>query len=279
MHKINTDTADENGEFTDGNPQATPPVEPTDLNAAWFNTVQRELINMMALSGASPDPSNDTQLLNVLKCIGLKTRYSEDDVETSSFDGASVIFHSAEDFTIDTLKTDSLVFIIPFWYNSSPDYITVSYGLDSIKIYKYRVFFGIALNGVDEVDLGGVSLPMAFNEGRDLNVRHLTAESVKTSERYETAFVDFENSNVADESGLEPQKAWQLMSEWKLGQVKRVRCTNASNNGTPVFCYGNSYGTYYGVNFYPFTYFEFVCTGSYTLNGVTYATLDVNGKH
>ena len=45
MHKINTDTATSGGEFTDGDEgQAIPP---TDLNAAWFNSVQRELIAIL----------------------------------------------------------------------------------------------------------------------------------------------------------------------------------------------------------------------------------------
>ena len=41
MHKINTETATQNGEFTDGDELQS--IAPTDLNAAWFNSVQREL--------------------------------------------------------------------------------------------------------------------------------------------------------------------------------------------------------------------------------------------
>lgn len=69
MQKIGslTDTADANGEFTDGSGASG--VESTLLPAAWFNTVQRELANIVTGAGWSLDPKNDYQVLPALKAI------------------------------------------------------------------------------------------------------------------------------------------------------------------------------------------------------------------
>ncbi|ARF52795.1 hypothetical protein [Pantoea stewartii] len=69
MQKIGsvTDTADQNGEFTDGSGASA--VESTLLPAAWFNTIQRELIAIVTAAGLTPDPTNDAQLLAALKIL------------------------------------------------------------------------------------------------------------------------------------------------------------------------------------------------------------------
>jgi hypothetical protein len=62
MQKIGdvTNTADNNGEFTNGNVAAG--VAPTLLEAEWFNSVQREIINVLLKAGMKPDKMNDAQL-------------------------------------------------------------------------------------------------------------------------------------------------------------------------------------------------------------------------
>ena len=67
MQKIGniTLTADANGEWTNGNVAAG--SVPTLLDAAWLNTIQRELISVIAAAGLALDPSNDAQLLAALK--------------------------------------------------------------------------------------------------------------------------------------------------------------------------------------------------------------------
>lgn len=69
MQKIGdiTDTADGNGEFTDGNVAGN--VQPTELMAAWFNSVQRELIAVLTAAGIAPDKSNDKQLSEAIQAI------------------------------------------------------------------------------------------------------------------------------------------------------------------------------------------------------------------
>ncbi|EAX3609051.1 collagen-like protein, partial [Salmonella enterica] len=67
MKKISdiTPTADENGEFTDG--QVTPYVSPTELLAAWFNTIQRELCNILSAAGIPVTPEDDAQIAKAIK--------------------------------------------------------------------------------------------------------------------------------------------------------------------------------------------------------------------
>ncbi|WP_439292366.1 MULTISPECIES: hypothetical protein [Rahnella] len=69
MQKIGsiTSTADSNGEWTAGNVAAGTP--PTLMEAAWFNTVQRELANVVTGSGLALDPGNDAQVFAALKLL------------------------------------------------------------------------------------------------------------------------------------------------------------------------------------------------------------------
>lgn len=276
MHKINTETATQNGEFTDGDElQAIPP---TDLNAAWFNSVQRELCNIVTEAGGSLDPSNDAQLWAVLKRLGFRVDYSNDgDVDVSGFSGNTAIFHSASDFDIEGIVAKgSLVVIAPYWRDDSPNSISVGYNTGSISIKKWSVFVGFAMNGDEDLDLAGVYIPMLSGTSGKLTVGALEASSVKAGKRFETAFVEFEYTT--DQPDLQGQQTWQLAENWELNQVKRVRCTNAPAGGVEVICFGNSSGAYLKANFYPASYREFTCIGTYASGGYTWAVLNVEGR-
>ncbi|WP_226020215.1 phage baseplate protein [Serratia symbiotica] len=69
MQKIGdiTTTADPQGEFTDGN--VAQGVSPTILPAAWFNTMQRELVNTVKGAGLLIDPKNDGQILSAIEAL------------------------------------------------------------------------------------------------------------------------------------------------------------------------------------------------------------------
>ncbi|SUQ37344.1 bacteriophage tail fiber protein [Yersinia ruckeri] len=56
--------ADSNGEFTDGNVAGGTP--PTILPAEWFNTIQRELINVLVAGGVTPDTTKFNQLITAI---------------------------------------------------------------------------------------------------------------------------------------------------------------------------------------------------------------------
>lgn len=60
-----TDTADSNGEFTDGNVAGN--VLPTELMGGWFTTVQRELIAVLTAAEMLPDKTNDAQVIAAIQ--------------------------------------------------------------------------------------------------------------------------------------------------------------------------------------------------------------------
>ncbi|MBP6122564.1 MAG: hypothetical protein KA516_09345 [Providencia sp.] len=66
MKKIGdiTNTADKNGEFTDGNVAAGTP--PTQLMGAWFNSVQREILNVLVEAGIPQSAARDNQLVEAI---------------------------------------------------------------------------------------------------------------------------------------------------------------------------------------------------------------------
>lgn len=73
MQRIDTSTAQKdkfgagkNG-FTDGNPQTGTPA--TDLDSAFFDSVQEELCNTIETAGFTLDPSSNTQLLTAINSI------------------------------------------------------------------------------------------------------------------------------------------------------------------------------------------------------------------
>lgn len=69
MKKIGdvTSTADKNGEWTNGNVAAG--IVPTILDAAWLNSVQREILGVIIAAGLQQDKNDDTQLSKAIKKI------------------------------------------------------------------------------------------------------------------------------------------------------------------------------------------------------------------
>lgn len=280
MYPITTETATAEHEFTDGDELQS--IPPTDLNAQWFNTVQRELLNVLSKLGISPDPANFEQIWDCLKTIGVRAIYSESDVVTSGFDGSVIIFHSASSFDIGALKTRSLIVVVPMWGDDSPASIVIHYGSQNHQIKKGFFFIGMAANGsIEDLSLIGIDLPRAFN-GNDLNVGVLNASKVKATKRFEAGLVSFEynTESVDPETGLADWQAWQMFENWEVGQVKRVYCSNAgTSTNVPIFYDETS--SYKTVPFYKNGYREFVCVGSRDVvsgeDTLTYAVLLVNG--
>jgi hypothetical protein len=62
-----TKTADKQGEFTNGG--VAEGIEPTELDCQWFNTIQRELIAVLAAAGINMIPENDAQLVEAIKTL------------------------------------------------------------------------------------------------------------------------------------------------------------------------------------------------------------------
>ncbi|WP_431297279.1 gp53-like domain-containing protein [Rahnella sp. PAMC 25559] len=83
MQKIGdvTPTADINGEWTNGNVAAG--AAPTMLDAAWLNSVQRELIAILSAAAIATDPLNDGQVINSLKKLFLQTSNNLSEIKTA----------------------------------------------------------------------------------------------------------------------------------------------------------------------------------------------------
>lgn len=271
MHKINTDTATSGGEFTDGDEgQAIPP---TELNASWFNAVQRELCNIVTGLGSALSDSNDSQILQALKLIGIVSEVSSTDVSSASPIDSKVIIHSAENFAITgTLSLGSILIVVPMWNAGSPDSISISYGDSPIVIRKWNAYIGIVTNAGEFFAIGYPLLMPGWDGS--VTVPKITAPKV-----IDPNLVDFVNEDAGEGEPLAPWQEWQLKSNWELNQVKKVRCTNVGEGGDPIIVYHNTNGGYRNVTFYPHSYREFICVGEYD-NGVhKFAVLMINGKN
>lgn len=69
MQKIgsSTSTANGAGEFTSGQPGSG--IDATMIMAAWLNTIQRELVNVVQGAGLVLNPADDTQVLKAIKAL------------------------------------------------------------------------------------------------------------------------------------------------------------------------------------------------------------------
>lgn len=88
MQKISsiTATATPDGLFTNGSVASG--VSPTILDAAWFNTIQNELVALVLAGGLTLDPKNDAQVLAALKKLFLQRSSPFADIAA---DGAQAI--------------------------------------------------------------------------------------------------------------------------------------------------------------------------------------------
>ena len=263
MYHATVENADVNGEFVDADPTATPPVEATDFNAYWCNMIQRELLNVLEGARITPDENTFNQVWKSIEKVGLKSIVSESStVSVSGFSGTTVVLHSASDFVFSgTLNAGSVVVIIPMWQDNSSDYIQVTYGPLPGAILKYNIFVGVAIGS----SLQGVQIPVKKTDG-SMALTSLVAGSLKYNEIIDNNVVSFTYDAEDDDSW----QGWQLSSNWKNRQVKKVYATN--DYEVSIFC--NGIGT---VKFKKGCYKEFVCIGFVTVGEIEYAKFIVNG--
>lgn len=312
MHKIDTETAGENNVFVDKDPTANPPIDGTDLNAAWFNSVQEELCNIVTGFGGALDDSegfgNNSQILDVLQRIGVKSGvWGSDvpngkDVDTTVFKTSHVIFHKAEDFTIGALKTGSVVIVIPYWGgDSAPASITVDYTSSGHRftIKKGQMLIGVVGNGTASYNsayLVARYMPIMLNpdgdvNAHDVNVNKLIASTSVSAATISAAILQAAGAAIGSlqygkriDTGLveittADTTSWMLKANWSLGQVKRVYCSDATAAGVEVAGYLPG-GGWNNFTFYPGRYREFICIGFYTTSQTQteFAVLLVNGS-
>lgn len=113
MKKIGdiTNTADKNGEFTDGNVAAGTP--PTQLMGAWFNSVQREILNVLAKAGVPQSATKEDQLAEAItKMVAsagyLPTGYSYSKIESDGRYQPKGNYAPAGDYATNTALNNGL---------------------------------------------------------------------------------------------------------------------------------------------------------------------------
>ncbi|MCG9527869.1 phage tail protein [Providencia rettgeri] len=113
MKKIGdiTNTADKNGEFTDGNVAAGTP--PTQLMGAWFNSVQREILNVLAKAGIPQSATKEDQLAEAItKLVAdagyLPTGYSYSKIESDGRYQPKGNYAPAGDYATNTALKNGL---------------------------------------------------------------------------------------------------------------------------------------------------------------------------
>lgn len=272
MHKIDSDTAVD-GEFTDGDGTVENPA--TDLNAAWFNSVQRELLAVLSGVGISPDANDDSQIWAALQKISVISADADSgNVNLSGYTGSVVIFHGASNFSVTggSLGLGKLFVIVPKWTASSPESISVTYGSITVNIGKWNFFLGVTVQGGL---VNGVFVPVLNSTvaNGELTVGGVVANYVKTVNRYELNLVQFDITDEGDEDTLPEWQQWQLAENWSVGQVKRVQALNIGAGNT-VIVFGDTSGGSRSVKFEPYCFREFLCVGTYTNSaGVEFAVL------
>lgn len=274
MHKIDTNTATANGEFTDGDSSAA--IEATDLNAAWFNTIQRELINLVQGTNQTLSAVDDSQIFKAVKKLGFQAFQ----VDNGTFDSAAnnagniAIVCEPENLTITgTMQTGKVVFVIPLWSDTSASSIRVNYKNHYISIAKGNALFGFVSNGyfVYDDDLIGFQFPIAVG-GKFI------ASNIETGRIKASSIVAPELVKVLwDPSGVKSID-WLEFSNWEIGQVKRIYTVSGgtAENTTIVQIYAAD-GSTIDVSFHKNSYREFICVGSVTVGNVVYAVLKHNG--
>lgn len=278
MHKIQQEFhSTSNNEFTNGSPQQG--VKSTIVDQTWLNTIQRELCNLVTGSGQTLSETNDAQVLEAVKRLGFNAvslGANQDYNVNANGDGSVVIFKtSPRDFAFtNNIRKGSAVIVVPLWNSLSSEKITVSYREMYVDIPKYCAFIGYADESDDEFALIGYHVKLATSNN-DSSFRNLSVEELTATKNIDNNLVSF--AYDSSQEGLQDWQRWQLMENWKVGQVKRVYCTNAASSGTSIITFKDTAGTFHNVTFYPGSYREFICIGSHS-EGNDYAVLLVNGK-
>lgn len=207
MHKIDTETA-EDGKFVDEDESQG--IAGTDLNAAWFNSTQNELTNIVEGFGEELDDDNDAQILGILKKHGIKAFH----VNSSTFsfpqtwDGSSVILCQAQNLTISNhLKKGSVLIVVPAWAENSPESITFTYGGDSATLERGTGFFGICLNGESGIEFSAYKFNVNGSSGQVFSKKVVMK---KTSSGTTRSIVIDVDSGMSESDGVSNVMSWTI---------------------------------------------------------------------
>lgn len=273
MHKIDTENRTANDEFQDADESQS--ILGTDLNAAWFNTIQRELCNLVTKMGISLNASDDTQVFKAVKEVGIKVNYCNTGAYTvpENWSGSTILLVSARDLTITGgLQYGASLIIVPWWTSNSPDSIKVYYNNDYVTVRKGSGFFGMVLNGSEELELAAYPFAVPDNDGC-LHIKKVNVANINAANYVDNGVVT--DSNVTGSNG--EYRPWQLSANWAVGQVKRVRSI-AGASKYRIQAYTSTSGTLSYIEMPTNGYRELLCIGKFKRSdNVEYAVFAVNG--
>jgi len=218
MYKINTSTA-VGGEFADGNPATG--QKATELNASWFNTIQRELLAILTAAGVTPSISIDDQLSKVLALkseIVWKTfLMSSAAIEVSSWTRNAVViaggWYDTMLYTGQTIK-NSIMVVCPKWEvaGESVTSCTFTHAEDtSVPIYRGNLLFVVFDS--DGLVAKSYSIPSSSDDSISI-LKSLIATKLNTTDLEVTGILTALSSGITLLKHLYVQKDVSVSSDF-----------------------------------------------------------------
>lgn len=273
MHKIDTNTATANGEFTDGDSSAA--LEATDLNAAWFNTVQRELCNLVEGTGINLDAVKDNQVFDAVKKLGFRSYYASTGVvNIGANSGNTIIFCDVKDLIINgSIETTCSLWVVPLWGAGlgSEDRIKVTYRGSNQYIQKNCIFVALISEGlIEDIPYIGYSVPVSSGTRFNINsatVANLTAtDGTVTNLNASNFMLGVYNVNDANRT------TWDDSVNWTVGQMRALYYKGDSDYLSGLkYYYSETESQVFALN--KGRTKIFVCIGKATIDGTEKALL------
>jgi hypothetical protein len=258
--------ADSNGEFTDGNVAGG--VPPTILPAEWFNTIQRELMNILVAAEIEADSDAfDQVLLSIQKLVSEGIPELKDASLTQK---GIVKLSSATDSTSETLAATS---------KAVKDALDASLPIGGTAASATKLATARKIGGVDFDGTKDINLP--FINTTDANIQLAGVLGVKSLEVYpmpgsaeggqidlfdkdgvHVAFLDIDSGGntriVSTAAGvaISINKTTGDVSIPKAlnvtGNITSVGSVRAGNGSAQLSTNGNIYGSVWGTDLYTF---------------------------
>lgn len=267
MHKIDTNTATANNEFTDGDSGAA--LAATELNAAWFNTVQRELCNLVTSAGFALNNLDDSQIVKAVKKLGFQSYYSENgtlNVGTNA--GNSVIFCAVRDLTVTgVFESTSIVFVVPIWQGESVERIKFTYRGASSYVYNHCMMMAFISEGVFDDAPEYMTNNIAITTGRRFQIASAKIDELQAG-TFKVDDVVYNNPVFTVDDTT--KDSWDDSANWAVGQSKFI----ASDTNSRKLTYYRSDSATQATYFYLGYAKQFICVGTTTnSSGVSKAIL------
>lgn len=197
MHKIDTDTAVGN-EFVDGNEAAS--IKATRLNAKWFNTIQRELCNIVEQAGMALSENDDGQVLVAL--IEYIRKYGIQNIlSLLSFTNKSSSLRVGPDRIEFNLSEDPYLTIGFDGIGISGEFSRVEINGTAVRFFSSNGQIIFNSEGVSIADVDGKNRQTIVSKDKDGVFQRVTSESV-TSDTISSRIAMIQNLSQASASDM-----------------------------------------------------------------------------